>query len=69
MLYHIILQLKPRVNAVHGNLKNMGALINELRRKVNHTINASFVINGQLIKDRRQIYNEFYILVASVAKN
>ena len=53
---------------VHGNLKKTWALINELRGKNKSNIKASFVFNGKLVEDRRQISNEFNNYFASVAK-
>ena len=44
---------------VQGDLKKTWNLINELRGKVKQNIKASFVINGQIVEDRRQISNEF----------
>ena len=44
-----------------GNLKKTWAIINELRGKVKSNIKASFVINGRLVEDRREISNEFNI--------
>ena len=49
-------------------MKKTWTLINELRGKVKQNIKASFVINGQIVEDRRQISNEFNNFFASVAK-
>ena len=57
-----------KFNNVHGDLKKTWALINELRGNVKQNIKASFVINGQLVVDRREISNEFNKFFASVAK-
>ena len=58
-----------KFNSVQGDLKKTWGLINELRGKVKQNIKASFVINGELIEDRRKIANEFNNFFASVAKN
>ena len=57
-----------KFNSVQGDLKKTWALINELRGKVKQNIKASFVINGQIVEDRRKISNEFNNFFASVAK-
>ena len=49
-------------------MKKTWAIINELRGKIKQNIKASFVIDGQLIEDRRTISNEFNNFFASVAK-
>ena len=54
--------------SVQGNMKKTWALINELRGKTKHNIKASFVIDGQLIKDKRQISNGFNKFFSSVAR-
>ena len=48
-----------KFNNVKGDLKKTWALINELRGKLKQNIKASFVINGQIVEDRRTISNEF----------
>ena len=53
---------------VHGNLRKTWGIINELRGKIKRNIKASFIINGQLVEDRRQISNEFNIFFSSVAR-
>ena len=57
-----------RFKNVQGDLKKTWSLINELRGKTKQNIKASFVINGELVEDRRQIFNEFNTFFASVAK-
>ena len=57
-----------KFQGVHGDLKKTWGLINELRGKVKQNIKASFVINGEIIEDRRKISNEFNNFFASVAK-
>ena len=57
-----------KFNSVQGDLKKTWALINELRGHVKQNIKASFVINGKLVEDRREISNEFNKFFASVAK-
>ena len=53
---------------VKGNLKKTWELINELRGKKKTNIKASFIIDGQLVDDRRKISNEFNIFFSSVAR-
>ena len=43
-------------------------LINELRGKVKQNIKASFIINGEVVEDRKLISNEFNKFFASTAK-
>ena len=38
-------------------MKKTWALINEIRGKAKQSIKASFVINGQLVEDKRKISN------------
>ena len=57
-----------RFENVQGDLIKTWSLINELRGKTKQNIKASFVINGELVEDRRQISNEFNQFFASVAK-
>ena len=57
-----------RFENVQGDLKKTWSLINELRGKTKQNIKASFVINGELVEDRRQISNEFNQFLASVTK-
>ena len=52
---------------VSGDLKKTWKLINELRGKVKQKIKPSFIINGQLIKNRRVIVNEFNTYFTSIA--
>ena len=57
-----------KFSSVQGDLKKTWGLINELRGKVKQNIKASFIINGELVEDRRKISNEFNSFFASVAK-
>ena len=57
-----------KFSKVHGDLKKTWALINELRGNLKKNIKASFVIDGSLVVDRREISNEFNKFFASVAK-
>ena len=52
-----------------GNLKKTWKLINELRGKTNINIKASFIIDGRIVQDSREIADEFNIFYSSVAKN
>ena len=57
-----------KFSGVQGNLKKTWALINELRGKSKTKMKASFVIDGKLIKDKRQISNGFNEFFSSVAR-
>ena len=54
--------------SVQGNMKKTWALINELRGKIKHNIKASFVIDGKLVNDKRQISDGFNLFFSSVAR-
>ena len=51
-----------------GNIKKTWSIINELRGKSKKNIKASFVIDGKLVENRREISNEFNIFFSSVAR-
>ena len=57
-----------RFENVQGDLKKTWTLINELRGKVKQNIKASFIINGEVVEDRRLISYEFNKFFASTAK-
>ena len=50
-------------------MKKTWELINELRGKSKTCIKASFLINGKIVEDRREIAQEFNIFFSSTAKN
>lgn len=54
--------------SVQGNMKKTWALINELRGKAKTNVKASFIIDGELVKDKRKISNGFNIFFSSIAK-
>ena len=56
-----------KINQHKGDLKKMWGVINELRGKRNSSINSKFIINNQLISDRRVIANEFNKYFVSLA--
>ena len=56
------------VENVKGDLKKTWTLINELRGKVKQNIKASFILNGEVVEDRKLISNEFNKFFASTAK-
>ena len=58
-----------KFNQVKGNMKKTWELINELRGKGNIETKPSFIIDGQLVQDRRIISNGFNKYFASIAKN
>ena len=51
-----------------GNIKKTWELINKLRGKAKGDIKASFIIDGQMVTDRRKIANGFNIFFASIAR-
>ena len=51
-----------------GNIKKTWELINELRGKTKANIKASFIIDGQIVQDKRKISNEFNIFFSSIAQ-
>ena len=51
-----------------GYIKKTWGLINELRGKKKNHINASLIIDGRLVENRREISNEFNIFFSSVAR-
>ena len=53
---------------VKGNSKKTWELINELRGKSKSNIKASFMIDGKLVADKREIANEFNTFFSSIAK-
>ena len=57
-----------RFNNVEGNIKKTWELINELRGKNKSKIKAQFIIDGQLVVDRREISNEFNHFFSTVAQ-
>ena len=58
-----------KFNAVSGDMKKTWKIINELRGKRKTSTKPSFIINGQLIQDRRKIANEFNIFFTSIAED
>ena len=46
---------------VQGDVKKTWKLINDLRGKAKTNIKASFIINGEMVQDRREIVKEFNI--------
>ena len=50
-------------------MKKTWALINELRGKTKTNIKASFVIDGKLVSDKREISNGFNVFFSSIARN
>ena len=57
-----------KFDSVKGNLKKTWELINELRGKKKANIKASFIIDGQLVVDQREISNQFNNFFASIAR-
>ena len=49
-------------------MKKTWSLINELRGTSKSNIKASFVINGKVVEDRREIANEFNTFFSSIAR-
>ena len=64
ILKHTIKQAKKlhmykKFQTVQGDCKKTWRLINEIRGKQNKSIKSYFVINGDIVEDRRKIANEF----------
>ena len=53
---------------IKGNSKKTWELINELRGKSKTNIKASFMIDGKLVADKREIANEFNMFFSSIAR-
>ena len=73
-LKHIIKKAKKlyygeKFNKFNGNIKKTWQLINELRGKSKRSIKPSFMVDGNLIQDRRLIANGFNKYFTSIAKN
>ena len=72
-LKHIIRSAKRlyycrQFEKVSGNMKKTWALINELRGKTKSSIKASFFIDGNLVKDKREISNGFNMFFSFIAR-
>ena len=52
---------------VKGDMKNTSKLINELRGNNKDKVSTSFVIDGKLVLDHREISNEFNLFFSSIA--
>ena len=53
--------------SVHGDCKKTWKLINELRGKQKQSVKPFFIINGEVVENRRKIANEFNNYFISVA--
>ena len=51
------------------DIKKTWKLINDLRGKSKNNIKASFIINGEMVQDRKVIAKEFNVLFSSIARN
>ena len=74
ILKHTIKQAKKlhmykKFQTVQGDCKKTWRLINEIRGKQNKSIKSYFVINGDIVEDRRKIANEFNNYFISIAAN
>ena len=72
ILKHTIKQAKKlymykKFQSVHGDCKKTWKLINELRGKQKHSVKSFFIINGEVVENRRKIANEFNNYFISVA--
>ena len=57
-----------KFNNFNGDIKKTWGLINELRGKSKNALKPSFIIDGQLVQDRRIICNHFNKYFTSIAK-
>ena len=53
---------------IKGNMKKTWQLINELRGKTKSKMKSSFIIDGKLVMDKREISNGFNIFYSSIAR-
>ena len=72
-LKHVIKSAKrlyycKKFERVKGNMKKTWSLINELRGKHKSKMKASFIIDGNLVKNKREIANGFNLFFSSIAK-
>ena len=72
ILKHTIKQAKKlymynKFQSVHGDCKKTWKLINELRGKQKQSVKPFFIINGEVVENRRKIANEFKNYFISVA--
>ncbi len=58
-----------KFESAKGNIKKTWDLINELRGKCKKSIGASFIIDGKIVTERREIANGFNIFFSSIARN
>ena len=56
-------------NLSSGNIKKTWELINELREKSKSKLKASFIVDGNLVTDRRRIADGFNTFFSSIARN
>lgn len=57
-----------KFESVSGNMKKTWALINELRGKHKPKLKASFIVDGELVKSKREIAEGFNSFFSSIAK-
>ena len=57
-----------RFNIAAGNIKKTWKLINELHGKSKANIKASFIIDGNMVTDRREIADDFNTFFSSIAE-
>ena len=58
-----------KFESVQGDIKKTWKLMNDLRGKSKNNIKASFIINGEMVQDRRVIAKEFNVFFSSIARN
>ena len=56
-----------KFQSVHGDCKKTWKLINKLRGKQKQSVKSFFIINGEVVENRRKIANEFNNYFISVA--
>ena len=62
------LYYSKRFNIAAGNIKKTWKLTNELRGKSKANIKASFIIDGNMVTDRREIADGFNTFFSSIAE-
>ena len=58
-----------KFESVQGDIKKTWKHINDLRGKSKNNIKASFIINGEMVQDRRVIAKEFNVFFSFIARN
>ena len=66
--YEYDIELYKKFELASGNIRKTWLLINELRGEKKADIKASFIIDGQIVTERRDIANGFNLFFSSIAR-